>query len=177
MPRQQKPQPGCSANSKSSRRAGWINACTWLRACHPHPAATKPDCIQVSDDLPLLVRRAWTANATRWPRRAFLGVRRSSAVKTVPTRILAAQRLRFAASLIKAAGFAGWVVLIDEAELIGRYSPLQRGRSYSEFARWMGRVPDVAFDGVMAVVAITDDPARVQCVSPSPCRRAGPGSR
>jgi hypothetical protein len=44
-----------------------------VRACHPHPAATKPDCIQVSDDLPLLVRRAWTANATRWPRRAFLG--------------------------------------------------------------------------------------------------------
>ncbi len=44
-----------------------------MRACHPHPAATKPYCIQVSDDLPLLVRRAWTANATRWPRRAFLG--------------------------------------------------------------------------------------------------------
>ncbi len=33
----------------------------------------KPDCIQISDDPPLLVRRAWTANATRWPRRAFLG--------------------------------------------------------------------------------------------------------
>jgi len=44
-----------------------------VRACHPHPAVMKPDCIQIPDDLPLLVRQAWTANATRWPRRAFLG--------------------------------------------------------------------------------------------------------
>jgi hypothetical protein len=50
---------------------------------------------------------------------------------------LARQRLRFAARLLTAAGSPGWLVLFDEVELIGRYSLLQRARSYAELARWM----------------------------------------
>jgi hypothetical protein len=50
---------------------------------------------------------------------------------------LSRQRLRFAAKLLAAAGFAGWVALFDEAELIGRYSVLQRAKSYAEVARWV----------------------------------------
>ena len=40
---------------------------------------------------------------------------------------LAEQRIRFAGRLFRAAGYAGWCLLLDEVELIGRYTPLQRG--------------------------------------------------
>ena len=55
----------------------------------------------------------------------------------VPARELARQRFRFATRLMVAAGYAGWLILFDEVELIGRYSVLQRGRSYAELARWV----------------------------------------
>lgn len=76
---------------------------------------------------------------------------------TVSARELAAQRFRFAARLFAAAGYAGWVVLFDEVELIGRYSLLQRGRSYAELARWLRC--DAADLGapLAAVLAMTDD--------------------
>lgn len=69
---------------------------------------------------------------------------------------LARQRLRFAARLLTAAGSPGWLVLFDEVELIGRYSLLQRARSYAELARWMrgehgNGVP------IASVFAMTDD--------------------
>ena len=44
---------------------------------------------------------------------------------------LPSQWLRFATQLIKGAGCKGWVVLLDEIELIGSYSLLQRGRAYA----------------------------------------------
>ena len=67
------------------------------------------------------------------------------------------QRLRFVAELIRGAGYRGWVVLLDEIELIGHYSILQRGRSYAEIARWMGHasVGNRPF-GLIAVGAVTD---------------------
>ncbi len=67
------------------------------------------------------------------------------------------QRLRFAIELIKSAGYRGWVVLLDEMELIGSYSILQRGRSYAEVAHWMGRIAGDAFPGLIVVRAVTDD--------------------
>ena len=67
------------------------------------------------------------------------------------------QRLRFVPRLIAAAGYSGWVVLFDEVELIGRYSVLQRGRSYSELARWLGLDADEKISGAVTVAAITDD--------------------
>ncbi|MGH7501802.1 MAG: BREX system ATP-binding domain-containing protein [Longimicrobiales bacterium] len=75
----------------------------------------------------------------------------------INARDLALQRFRFFARLVRAAGFQGWVLLFDEIELIGRYSLLQRARSYAEIARWVvpsdaERIPDL-----MAVLAITDD--------------------
>ncbi len=69
---------------------------------------------------------------------------------------LARQRLRFAARLLAAAGSPGWLVLFDEVELIGRYSLLQRAKSYAELARWMrgelGHGTPIA-----SVFAMTDD--------------------
>jgi len=67
------------------------------------------------------------------------------------------QRLRFATELIKTVGYQGWVVLLDEIELIGSYSILQRGRSYSEIARWMGEINEETFPGLIFVGAVTDD--------------------
>jgi hypothetical protein len=70
---------------------------------------------------------------------------------------LAQQRQRFIPLLFRAAGFAGWCVLIDEVELIGRYSPLQRARAYAELAHWLalGSAPRVP--GLYVAAAITDD--------------------
>lgn len=92
-------------------------------------------------------------------RRGLREVNAASAftVKTVPARQLPTERFAFMSRLILGAGFAGWVVLIDEVELIGRYSLLQRGRSYAELARWMAKVDTVSYPGLTAVAAITDD--------------------
>jgi hypothetical protein len=42
-------------------------------------------------------------------------------------------------------------------ELIGRYSRLQRGRSYAELARWLGALPADSRPGLLAVGAVSDD--------------------
>ena len=67
------------------------------------------------------------------------------------------QQLRFALELIKGAGYRGWVILLDEIELIGSYSLLQRGRSYAELARWMGQVSGEDYPGLIVVGTVTDD--------------------
>lgn len=70
---------------------------------------------------------------------------------------LARQRLRFAPRLFAAVGLSGWCVLLDEVELIGRYSPLQRGRSYAELERWLGRDVSDPLPGIATVAAFADD--------------------
>ena len=70
---------------------------------------------------------------------------------------LSLQRLRFATELIKGAGYRGWVVLLDEVELVGFYSRLQRARSYAELARWLGKVTGEAYPGLVVVGTVTDD--------------------
>ena len=72
-------------------------------------------------------------------------------------RDLPPQRLRFVLELVKTVGYRGWVVLIDELELIGSYSLLQRARSYAELARWMGLADDASYPGMVVVAAITED--------------------
>jgi hypothetical protein len=78
-------------------------------------------------------------------------------LKAVKIKELALQRFIFLSRLIDAAGHSGWVLLIDEVELIGRYSFLQRAKSYAELARWLGEVRGESLPGVLAVAAITDD--------------------
>ncbi len=75
----------------------------------------------------------------------------------VKERELSRQRFRFLARLMQAAALRGWVVLIDEAELIGRYSTLQRARSYAELARWVRGDRDDTGAPIAAVVATVDD--------------------
>lgn len=75
----------------------------------------------------------------------------------VAARDLARQRLRFAAKLFTAAGSAGWVIVFDEVELIGRYSLAQRAKSYAEIARWVRGDHGGHGVPIAAVLAMTDD--------------------
>jgi hypothetical protein len=70
---------------------------------------------------------------------------------------LALQRFQFAARLMQAAGYAGWILLIDEAELIGRYSVNQRAKSYAEVARLMNSDGGPTLPGLGTVLALTND--------------------
>jgi hypothetical protein len=68
---------------------------------------------------------------------------------------LALQRFQFTARLMQAAGYAGWILLIDEAELIGRYSVNQRAKSYAEVARLMNVNGGPTLPGMGTVLALT----------------------
>jgi hypothetical protein len=81
----------------------------------------------------------------------------SGPVEKIGLTELALQRFAFAPRLMVAAGYAGWVLLIDEVELVGRYAFRQRAKSYAELARWMGLLEDSRFAGLVSVLAITDD--------------------
>ncbi len=78
-------------------------------------------------------------------------------VRAIKAVDLAPVRFEFASRLARAAGFAGWVLLLDESELIARYSLLQRARSYAELTRWLSGQLGQAIPGILAVAAITDD--------------------
>jgi P-loop Domain of unknown function (DUF2791) len=86
-----------------------------------------------------------------------VGEAKSFTFSPVKVRDLARQRLRFLPRLLRAGGHAGWVMLFDEVELIGRYSLLQRGRSYAELARWLDGNPGDEGEPLITVAAITDD--------------------
>jgi hypothetical protein len=58
---------------------------------------------------------------------------------------------------MQAAGYAGWVVLLDEVELIGRYSLLQRAKSYAEVCHWVRGDRDDPAAPLVAVLATVDD--------------------
>jgi hypothetical protein len=105
------------------------------------------------------IQRFWSGDPIAVPelrrRLREIGEQRP-ALPPVAAAELGRQRLRFASRLLTAAGSAGWVILFDEVELIGRYSLLQRAKSYAELARWMrgehgGACP------IAAVFAMTDD--------------------
>jgi P-loop Domain of unknown function (DUF2791) len=95
------------------------------------------------------------ASVKQWLRE--VGAARLYVLKPVRQADLVRQRLRFVPRLIAAAGYSGWVLLLDEVELIGRYSLLQRGRSYAELARWLGLDDEEKIPGVVTVAAITED--------------------
>ncbi len=88
---------------------------------------------------------------------AALGARGIFDLGGVNAAALHVQRPRFMARLLRAAGFAGWCVLIDEVELIGRYGPVQRAAAYGELGRWLGLAPELRVPGLHATCAITDD--------------------
>lgn len=90
------------------------------------------------------------------------GLRQTGAAKLFPLekigiKELAHQRFKFMARLLRAARYDGWVILLDELELMGRYTVLQRGRAYAELSRLLGLADDLSIPGVLAVGAVTPD--------------------
>ncbi|MCZ7535046.1 MAG: DUF2791 family P-loop domain-containing protein [Acidimicrobiia bacterium] len=85
-----------------------------------------------------------------------VGSRGAYDVKAIKIRDLAPLRLEFATRFARAVGMRGWVLLIDELELAGRYTLQQRAKSYAELARWLG-LAEGAVPGVAVVATITDD--------------------
>ncbi len=84
------------------------------------------------------------------------GAARLFEIRRVREADLALQRVRFAPRLFRAAGYSGWCLLLDEVELIARYSPLQRGRSYAELPRWLGLEEEASVPGLVTVAAVVD---------------------
>lgn len=70
---------------------------------------------------------------------------------------LALHRFQFVSRMMVAAGYKGWILLIDEAEIIGRYSFKQRTKSYMEVARWLGVLEEYTCPAIGAIIALTDD--------------------
>jgi hypothetical protein len=73
----------------------------------------------------------------------------------ISLRDLALQRYQFLTRLMVAAGYSGWIILVDEVELMGRYSLLQRAKSYGEMARLLGILDEPGVPGLASVFAIT----------------------
>lgn len=75
-------------------------------------------------------------------------------IDKIKARELILQRFKFLPRLIVAAGYSGWVLLIDEVELIARYSWRQRAKSYAEIARWIGKLEGISYAGLTTVHTI-----------------------
>src|SRR5262249_42801165 len=74
---------------------------------------------------------------------------------------LALSRFRFVAELLAGAGYAGWVLLLDELELVAAFSLRARAQSYATVARLLGYGPDEAVPGLFTVAAGPTDLASV----------------
>lgn len=114
------------------------------------------------DDLELLetVLRAWTND------KVTVGELKSMARKvdkmiphqTMPRQTDRAwQTVRFLPHLLQAAGLRGWIVLLDEVELVGRYGPVSRAIAYDQLAKWLGLLDTFRIGGLGVVAALTDD--------------------
>ena len=78
-------------------------------------------------------------------------------LERIGKRDLPLQHFSFSSRLIAAAGYAGWVLLVDELELIAQYSFKARARAYAELARWAGRLRGQRCPGLVSLFAITQD--------------------
>ncbi len=78
-------------------------------------------------------------------------------IRAVPNKELALHRFRFVPRLMIAAGYAGWILLVDELELMGKYSRLQRARAYAALGRLFAGDGQAPIAGLTAVGAITPD--------------------
>ena len=69
---------------------------------------------------------------------------------------LAMQRYQFTPRLMVAAGYAGWIVLIDEVERIAEYSVKSRAKSYAQLARLLGSLEESRIQGLACIMAIIE---------------------
>lgn len=85
------------------------------------------------------------------------GAGRMFALRAVPAAKLPHHLARFLPLLFRAGGYAGWCILLDEVELIGRYTPLGRALAYAELAAWLGLEGARRVPGTVCAYAVTDD--------------------
>lgn len=108
------------------------------------------------DELRDRILRFWAGDKLRVSeiRRPLKGLGLAAAYGLGPIKVrdLALQRLLFIPRLLATVGLSGWVLLLDEVELIGQYSRLGRARAYGELARFLSEVP-----GIITVAAISSD--------------------
>lgn len=117
-------------------------------------AATPPDVVR---RIARFFGGARLAAATLKPALKDAGAGKMFALGAVPATSLVQQRIAFAPLLFRAAGYAGWCILLDEVELIGRYTALARAQSYAWLATWLGLEGARPFPGIVAAYAVTDD--------------------
>ena len=107
------------------------------------------------------IARLWSGAKVSVPtiRQALVeaGARRTYSLKAIPTAALTEQLAHFVPLLFRAVGYAGWCILFDEIELIGRYTPLQRALSYAALGALLGLDGERRFPGIVTTYAITDD--------------------
>jgi hypothetical protein len=107
------------------------------------------------------IARLWAGTKVSVPaiRKALVaaGAGRMFPLKPVPAADATEQLTRFVPLLFRAAGYAGWCILLDEIELIGRYTALQRALSYVWLGAWLGLDGKRRFPGIVTAYAITDD--------------------
>jgi P-loop Domain of unknown function (DUF2791) len=107
------------------------------------------------------IARFWAGTKVSTPaiRKALTtaGAGRTFSLKPIPAAELTNQLIHFVPLLFRAAGYTGWCILLDEIELIGRYTPLQRALSYAWLATWLGLDGAHRFAGIVTAYAITDD--------------------
>lgn len=108
------------------------------------------------------IARLWSGAKVSTPaiRQALTaaGAGRMFPLKAVAATEMTEQLTRFVPLLFRAAGYAGWCILLDETELIGRYTPLQRALSYAWLGVWLGLGGGARrFPGIVTAYAITDD--------------------
>ncbi len=117
-------------------------------------AATTPEMLR-------RIARLWSGAKVSTPaiRQALstAGAGKMFSLKPIPAAEMTEQLTRFVPLLFRAAGYSGWCILLDELELIGRYTPLQRALSYAWLGAWLGLEGARRFPGIVAAYAITDD--------------------
>lgn len=69
----------------------------------------------------------------------------------------ALHQFEFLTRFFYSAGYAGWVLLLDEAEMVSKYSVRQRGKAYAHLAQLMGLMKGGSAPGFAAVFTITKD--------------------
>jgi hypothetical protein len=83
---------------------------------------------------------------------AGIGIQIGKAAKTPPL-----LRFEFLTRFFRSAGYSGWVVLLDEAEMISKYSLRQRGKAYAHLAQLLGLQKGGVVPGLASVFTITKD--------------------
>jgi hypothetical protein len=67
------------------------------------------------------------------------------------------ETIRFLARLCQERGFRGWVIFLDETELISKYGPISRARAYEQLGRWLGIKADYRIPGTAVVATVIND--------------------